>query len=201
MKESKQDYFWLGYSDLMTSLFFIMLVLYVLTFVKLSNQKNASEQQLKKIQEIQTAVKSLPSQFFTYDEKYGRYSLSRNINFETMKDVINEDDKIYLKDVGESISDLINELKVKYKGQDIRYVVLIEGMASKDYYIDNYQLSYRRALAVKRLWQSEGIILDPAVCDVQVAGSGVEGIGRYPKKEEAKNQRILIQIIPKIGKI
>lgn len=201
MKESKQDYFWLGYSDLMTSLFFIMLVLYVLTFVKLSNQKNASEQQLKKIQEIQTAVKSLPSQYFTYDEKYGRYSLSRNINFETMKDVINEDDKIYLKDVGESISDLINELKVKYKGQDIRYVVLIEGMASKDYYIDNYQLSYRRALAVKRLWQSEGIILDPAVCDVQVAGSGVEGIGRYPKKEEAKNQRILIQIIPKIGKI
>lgn len=201
MKESKQDYFWLSYSDLMTSLFFIMLVLYVLTFVKLSNQKNASEQQLKKIQEIQTAVKSLPSQYFTYDEKYGRYSLSRNINFETMKDVINEDDKIYLKDVGESISDLINELKVKYKGQDIRYVVLIEGMASKDYYIDNYQLSYRRALAVKRLWESEGIILDPAVCDVQVAGSGVEGIGRYPKKEEAKNQRILIQIIPKIGKI
>ncbi len=201
MKESKQDYFWLSYSDLITSLFFIMLVLYVLTFVKLSNQKNASEQQLKKIQEIQTAVKSLPSQYFTYDEKYGRYSLSRNINFETMKDVINEDDKIYLKDVGESISDLINELKVKYKGQDIRYVVLIEGMASKDYYIDNYQLSYRRALAVKRLWQSEGIILDPAVCDVQVAGSGVEGIGRYPKKEEAKNQRILIQIIPKIGKI
>lgn len=201
MKESKQDYFWLSYSDLITSLFFIMLVLYVLTFVKLSNQKNASEQQLKKIQEIQTAVKSLPSQYFTYDEKYGRYSLSRNINFETMKDVINEDDKIYLKDVGESISDLINELKVKYKGQDIRYVVLIEGMASKDYYIDNYQLSYRRALAVKRLWESEGIILDPAVCDVQVAGSGVEGIGRYPKKEEAKNQRILIQIIPKIGKI
>lgn len=201
MKESKQDYFWLSYSDLMTSLFFIMLVLYVLTFVKLSNQKNASEQQLKKIQEIQTAVKSLPSQYFTYDEKYGRYSLARNINFETMKDVINEDDKVYLKDVGESISDLINELKVKYKGQDIRYVVLIEGMASKDYYIDNYQLSYRRALAVKRLWESEGIILDPAVCDVQVAGSGVEGIGRYPKKEEAKNQRILIQIIPKIGKI
>ena len=201
MKESKQDYFWLSYSDLMTSLFFIMLVLYVLTFVKLSNQKNASEQQLKKIQEIQTAVKSLPSQYITYDEKYGRYSLARNINFETMKDVINEDDKVYLKDVGESISDLINELKVKYKGQDIRYVVLIEGMASKDYYIDNYQLSYRRALAVKRLWQSEGIILDPAVCDVQVAGSGVEGIGRYPKKEEAKNQRILIQIIPKIGKI
>lgn len=201
MKESKQDYFWLSYSDLMTSLFFIMLVLYVLTFVKLSNQKNASEQQLKKIQEIQTAVKSLPSQYFIYDEKYGRYSLVRNINFETMKDVINENDKIYLKGVGKSISDLINELKVKYKGQDIRYVVLIEGMASKDYYIDNYQLSYRRALAVKRLWESEGIILDPAVCDVQVAGSGVEGIGRYPKKEEAKNQRILIQIIPKIGKI
>ncbi|KND18079.1 hypothetical protein AFK20_11880 [Enhydrobacter aerosaccus] len=201
MKSDKQDFFWLSFSDLMTSLFFIMLVLYVLTFVKLTNQKNASEQQLKKIQEIQTAVKSLPAQYFVYDEKYGRYSLVRNINFKTMEDVINDSDKVYLKGVGQSISNLIEELKVKYKGQDIRYVVLIEGMASKDYYIDNYQLSYRRALAVKKLWESEGIILDTSVCDVQVAGSGIEGIGRYPREEEHKNQRILIQIIPKIGKI
>lgn len=80
-----------------------------------------------------------------------------------MEDVINDSDKVYLKGVGQSISNLIEELKVKYKGQDIRYVVLIEGMASKDYYIDNYQLSYRRALAVKKLWESEGIILDTSV--------------------------------------
>jgi hypothetical protein len=28
-----------------------------------------------------------------------------------------------------------------------------------------------------------------------------EGIGRFPSKEEYKNQRILIQIVPKIGEI
>lgn len=201
MKKERQDFFWLSFSDLMTSLFFIMLVLYVLTFVKLTNQKNASEQQLKKIQDIQTAVKSLPEKYFVYDEIYGRYSLVRNVNFAIMQDVISEEDKIYLRDVGRSISSLIETLKNKYQGQDIRYVVLIEGMASKDNYADNYQLSYRRALAVKKLWDESGIVLDPKICDVQVAGSGIEGIGRYPKSEESKNQRILIQIIPKIGKI
>ena len=103
--------------------------------------------------------------------------------------------------VGNSIQKLINDLKTKYSQQDIKYVVIIEGMASNDNFSDNFPLSYKRAWAVLKLWQEQNIVLDPTVCEIQVAGSGSEGIGRFPKKEEFKNQRILIQIVPKIGEI
>lgn len=192
----------------MTSLFFIMLVLYVLTYVKLMQQqrrieaeRRVTEEQLKKIKEIQDAVKELPTAYFAYDSTYKRFSLTQDVRFEKMSDVISGQDESYLLGVGSAIRSLIDTLKSKYRGQDIKYLVVIEGMASNDLYIDNFPLSYKRAWAVLKLWQRNAIVPDPTVCEVQVAGSGTGGIGRYPHANEAKNQRILIQIIPKIGKI
>lgn len=201
MKTQNSGFFWPSFSDLMMSLFFIMLVLYVLTYLKLTNQQRATQEQLNKITEIQAAVKALPDEFFAYDSVYKRFSLVQNIEFERGKDVIQGQDVQYLTRVGRSISNLIDTLKTKYVGQDIKYVVIIEGMASKDNYPDNYTLSYRRALAVQNLWNQQNIRFDQSVCEVQVAGSGIGGIGRFPPAEETKNQRILIQIVPKIGKI
>jgi flagellar motor protein MotB len=194
-------FFWPSFTDLMTSLFFIMLVLYVLTYLKLTNQQRATEQQLNKIKEIQASVKELPQDYFQYDSEYKRFSLVQNIEFERGKDIIKPMYEQYLIDVGVSIKDLISNLKSKYAQQDIKYVVIIEGMASNDNYIDNYPLSYKRAWAVMKLWQRENVMPDQSVCEVQVAGSGTGGIGRFPNNEEFKNQRILIQIVPKIGEI
>jgi hypothetical protein len=63
MKGKDSGFFWPSFADLMTSLFFIMLVLYVLTYLKLTNerriienQKKVTEQQLNKINEIQKAL-------------------------------------------------------------------------------------------------------------------------------------------------
>ena len=201
MKGKGAGFFWPSFTDLMTSLFFIMLVLYVLTFLKLTYQQKATEEQLKKIKEIQAAVKELPREYFAYDLNYKRFSLVQNIEFERGKAILKTKDKIYLTEVGKSISKLINDLSVKYDGQDIKYVVIIEGMASNDSYSDNFPLSYKRAWAVLKLWQQENIVPDESVCEVQVAGSGIGGIGRYDTNEEIKNQRILIQIVPKIGEI
>lgn len=201
MQGKGSAFFWPSFTDLMTSLFFIMLVLYILTFLKLTNQQKVTEQQLKKIKEIQAAVKELPQDYFQYDSVYKRFSLVQNVEFELGEDVIKNKDVNYLLNVGNSIRELINNLKSKYANQDIKYVVLIEGMASNDRYPENYPLSYKRAWAVLKLWQSNGIYLDPTVCDVQVAGSGTAGIGRFPGSEEWKNQRILVQIVPKIGEI
>ncbi len=201
MKGKSSDFFWPSYTDLMTSLFFIMLVLYVLTYVKLTNQQKATEQQLKKIKEIQAAVKELPKEYFQYDSVYKRFSLVHNIEFQSGQDIIKPNDKQYLINVGISIKNLINNLKKKYNNQDIKYVVIIEGMASNDNFRNNYPLSYLRAWAVMKLWQRAYIMPDQAVCEVQVAGSGTGGIGRYPIIEEYKNQRILIQIVPKIGEL
>jgi outer membrane protein OmpA-like peptidoglycan-associated protein len=178
-----------------------MLVLYVLTYLKLTNQQKATEQQLNKIREIQSAVKELPKEYFVYDSIFKRFSLVRNIEFEPREDIIKEKDIQYLVDVGNSIRTLIQTLKNQYANQDIKYVVIIEGMASSDNYLDNFPLSYKRAWAVQKLWQQRGIMPDQSVCEIQVAGSGTGGIGRFPGTEERKNQRILIQIVPKIGEI
>jgi len=201
MKAKGSSFFWPSFTDLMTSLFFIMLVLYVLTYLKLSNQQKATEQQLNKIKEIQNSVKELPREYFQYDSIYKRFSLVQNIEFEDGKDIIKEKDIEYLINVGNSIRTLIATLKNKYAEQDIKYVVIIEGMASNDNYSDNFPLSYKRAWAVQKLWQRRGIMPDQSVCEIQVAGSGTGGIGRFPITEERKNQRILIQIVPKIGEI
>jgi outer membrane protein OmpA-like peptidoglycan-associated protein len=192
----------------MTSLFFIVLVLYVLTYVKLKHeqlaaekQQKATEEQLRKIQEIQAAVKELPRQYFAYDSTYKRFSLVKNIEFELQQDIIRPQYIGYLLGVGRSIQNLINTLNSKYSNMDIKYVVVIEGMASRDNYPDNYSLSYKRALALLNLWQEHNIRLDQSVCEVQIAGSGIGGIGRFRGKEEYRNQRILIQVVPKIGTI
>jgi len=39
MKKKNGDIFWMSFSDLMTSLFFVVLVLYVLTYVMLKKQQ------------------------------------------------------------------------------------------------------------------------------------------------------------------
>ena len=64
-----------------------MLVLYVLTYLKLTNQQKATEQQLNKIKEIQAAVKELPKEYFQYDSIYKRFSLVQNVEFEKGKDI------------------------------------------------------------------------------------------------------------------
>ncbi len=201
MKSQNSGFFWPSFADLMTSLFFIMLVLYVLTYLKLTNQQRVTQQQLNKIKEVQAAVKELPRKYFAYDSVYKRFSLVQNIQFAQKSDVIRGGDVQYLVNVGKSINNLIDTLKTKYAGQDIKYVVIIEGMASKDNYPDNYTLSYKRALAVQNLWNSRNIRFDQTICEVQVAGSGTGGIGRFPRAQETRNQRILIQIVPKIGEI
>lgn len=208
-KTKKESFFWTSYSDLMTSLFLVMLLLFVLTIallhkkmVEIEKERKATQEQLDKIKEIQDAVKELPPKYFVLDSINKRFSLRKSPKFYTGNAIFkNNADKEYLIQVGKSIKELINTLKTKYSNQDIRYIVLIEGMASNDTYPENYSLSYNRALAVKKLWDANGIVLDQSVCEVQIAGSGTGGIGRFSASYEEQNQRILIQIVPKIGEI
>jgi outer membrane protein OmpA-like peptidoglycan-associated protein len=202
MRTKESNFFWPSYADLMTSLFFIMLVLYVLTFVKLKLQQKATEEQLNKIKEIQNAVKELPKQYFKYDERNKRFELIQQISFEKGKSTIQPEYSDYLFKVGLSIENLIKNLESKKKSENltnIKYLVVIEGMASNDQYQLNYELSYERALSLFNFWKNKAINFDPDICEVQIAGSGIGGVGR--DAIEINNQRFLIQIIPKIGEI
>lgn len=226
----KNNFFWVSYADLMTSLFFIVLVLFGLSWALyktsdediLKNKMLELEKEItqlkqrnqglmdtlgivkvqageaRKIQEIKKAINSLPSSYFIFDDVYQRHQLNKNISFAVGSSVIDSTEYSYLRNVGNELVALINRLK-KEQDQNIRYLVIIEGMASKDSYVRNYELSYERALSLFRLWEKEGIQFDKNRCEIQIAGSGVGGIGRA--LNEQSNQRFLIQIIPKIGQI
>jgi hypothetical protein len=203
----------------MTSLFFIMLVMFVLTIVSLRNSlieaerlRQISEEQLKSVQQIQEAVNQLPTDYFEEDITNKRWTLKRaySPNFRTGDFNINIlNDTTNLVKVGNSLMKVIDNLnKMKedpmYKDMDITYLVVIEGMASKDNYYDNDALSYKRALSLYYLWKRNGISFEKSQCEVQISGSGVRGRGRFNAdgrrpKDEIKNQRIMIQIVPKIG--
>lgn len=201
MKGKNTGFFWASFTDLMISLFFIMLVLYILTFVELKTQQQATETQLNRIKEIQAAVKELPQDYFTYQSEYKRFSLNKQIQFPKGKKEISVIDQEYLLNVGRKIEELISKLKTKYRGENIKYLIIIEGMSSIDGYSLNDELSYQRALSLARLWKVNNIEFDPNYCELQIAGSGTGGIGRFKDDEESKNQRFLIQIVPKIGEI
>ena len=153
---------------------------------------------------------------FKYDEKYKRFNLSFDVRFKKARFRINKqdlkdsDDIQKLKRVGKSLEKLIKDLNLQKKEndklKDVSYLIVISGSASKDKASDetNYKLSHKRAYHLYKFWQRKGIDLDKEeyhdLVDFHIAGNGTGGVGRF-KLDETKNQRFIINIIPKIGEI
>lgn len=77
MAQKKESFFWTSYSDLMTSLFFVMLVLFILVIVLLHKRMEATEAQLQAIKEIATSTEDLTkSDYFIYRPDYKKYVLN-----------------------------------------------------------------------------------------------------------------------------
>ena len=77
MKVKKQPSFWTSYSDLMSNLFFIMLVLFVLVLALLSSQvksaeeeKNIAEERLMILEEIENSTDNIDSIYFEYNPEF-----------------------------------------------------------------------------------------------------------------------------------
>ena len=209
-KKKRESFFWTSYSDLMTSLFFIMLTLFVLAIallhrevVQIGTDKEATEAELQKINEIRTAVQSIDSTYFSYDPSYKKHILKTKVKFN--KGSANIDDldqatKNELLAVRDRIKNFLDDLMAK--DRDASYLLIIEGQASKDNYSLNNQLSYDRALSLFKFWfpnQKETTLqFYNLPCEVVIAGAGyMEGKPRTPRNED--NQRFLIHIIPKPG--
>lgn len=206
-KKNRGTYFWAGYTDLMTSLFFVMLVLYVFTYYLLQKQKKGFETDAQKYREILHVEKSVEAleetAFFEYNNEEKVLLMTRRIQFDKSSAIIPFSDKAYLTDVGNAIKDLINKArvdKIKSNNENIlKFVLIIEGTASKDRAGDdfNYLLSYQRAYSLYKYWKDEAEIkFDPAFTQLLISGSGIRGTLR--EEDEVKNQRFIIQIIPKI---
>ena len=233
MKSNNSGFFWPSYADLMTSLFFIMLVLYVLTFLML--KKKDQEQaldiaNLKHKLEVYDQVESnlMPLKndtlLFHYEEEYKRFTLAFDVHFESGKYNIIEGEldsftttSSKIKEVGIQLSETIDLLaKNKLANESMKnvsYLIIISGYASRSsspnylsHEIANYEISYKRALNLWLYWKNNGIDFEAkkydGLIDLQIAGNGWGGVGRFPSSTEEierKNQRFIIQIVPKIG--
>ena len=89
MAHKQESYFWTSYSDLMTSLFFVMLVLFVLASAMLKNKideaerrKEATERELAKIREIEESIEAIDPNFFEYNSKHKKHILKINVQFQ-----------------------------------------------------------------------------------------------------------------------
>ena len=131
-KSRKQNFFWVSYSDLMTSLFFIMLLLFVLASGGMYLDKQATEEQLHKIEEIQEAVKQLPTQYFEEDVENHRWTLKKEFSpaFKDGRDnIYTLNDTTKLIEVGNSLIEVIKKLNclketTKYKNMSISYLLV-----------------------------------------------------------------------------
>ena len=207
-KAKKESFFWTSFSDLMTSLFFVMLLLFVLTMGLLHKKitvQNVELETKRKIEQIEEALKNIDPNLFEYKEEYQKHVLKFDVwfprpglsNINTIRNVTETKDKLLY--AGRAIKSFIEKTRQEHK--DLQYLLIIEGQASKDGYWENYELSYKRALALYNFWKEKGIIFDEQYCEVLISGSGEGGSMREPREREEYNQRFLIHIIPKIGNI
>ena len=81
-----------------------------------------------------------------------------------------------------------------------QYILIIEGQASKDNFLYNYELSYQRALGLMRFWIEDSNITFGNNCEILISGSGDGKLDTHSMREmnnEKENQRFLIHILPK----
>lgn len=227
-KAKQKDPFWTSYSDLMTSLFFVMLVLFIICLVKvgginkdlrrgnermgvLIDSVNATNTQLKNILQLEEQFKVLSqSSSLEYDSVRKMFYA---IDFQE-KEIFNpNDDKIrpeYYGIVDTVGYDILSILQSLNQNKEFKYQMVIEGNAaikwenlqSGNFNPDNiamYRLSYNRALALYLYWKNKGIDFRQYNTEVIIAGSGYNGINRDDRIEDY-NKRFVIQIIPKINK-
>ena len=218
-KKNKGDFFWIGYADLMTTLFFVMLVLFVLTVVYLKLEQEAiiaKVEDLQKIVQLEEQFKPLEEDgdfiYLAECKKFVAKSLRGEEIFEPGKTMILTKHIAATLGVGRKIQSFLNDLQDNNK--EFSYLLVIEGNMANTYdgrYDENdlngYKTSYERALAVYDLWQKNNINFRKSNVEVLISGSGYNGLcrenrstGNYKSTEdvEAYNKRFSIQIIPKV---
>ena len=209
-KNKRESFFWTSYSDLMTSLFFVMLVLFILTIallhrkmVEIEQGRKATEEQLAKIIKLESSIQNIDPKYFEYNEQFKRHTLKNiAVKFKyrssNIYDIPDSDlDKLY--QAGLSIRSFMK--KAQDSLPDAEYMLIVEGQSSRDNYSKNYELSYQRALSLVKYWKSRDITFDDLPCELIISGSGCSSRFRVSPDitGNEKNQRFVIHIIPKPG--
>ena len=219
-KGNKKSLFWTSYSDLMTSLFFAMLVLFVVVVVAMGKANHDLQNTIK----VTTEMNEQLNQILQLKDQFNTLSSSTSLKYDNQKrmfyakdfigieiftsnsDTIKQEYLETVDKVGNDIKQLIDNLKVYNK--NFNYQLVIEGTAAIPYAelkagtfnpdnYDMYLLSYKRALALYERWKK--LDFRNSNTEIIIAGSGFNGINR-DEKNENNNKRFVVQIIPKIDK-
>lgn len=212
MNKDKKGFFWPSYVDLMTNLFAVTLVLFVVTFKLFSIREDeliAKVKELERLKSINEAIENIDRNYFEYNVKYKKHILKLDVRYPTGKfkiaDITNSQVKEDLANAGKvivrTIEDLNNDPK---KSENVKYLVVIEGQASADGYnqddfFNNDVLSYLRAQKLKEFWLKDNSLNFDRLgnCELVVSGSGEGG---FPRNEvQHLNQRFLVHIVPVVG--
>jgi len=210
---NKKSLFWTSYSDLMTSLFFAMLVLFVVVVVamgKTLKRANITIEQQNQVLKLQDQFKTLAgSTSLDYDEEKRMFYAKDFVGIEIFEPNKAEIKQKFINKVDKVGSDIKNIIDSLNKTSNrFKYQLVIEGTAAipykekiaKTFNPNNYEmflLSYRRALALYKRW--EYLNFPESNTEVIIAGSGFNGKNRDEIIEE-NNKRFVIQIIPKIDR-
>ena len=200
MAEKRESFFWTSYSDLMTSLFIIMLVLFVLVIVLLNKRMEATIIELEDIKKVEASTRDLEGKYFTYNKEYEKFILNIDCQFPVSKydiELLSDTTRSQLMDAGKQVKDFLE------KHSENQYLVIVEGQASANSVKMtefNYNLSYQRALSLIKFWATNpDVKFSDKNCELQIAGSGDGRLSAKTMRESVneKNQRFLIYIIPK----
>ena len=157
-----------------------------------------TEKQLEEIKKVEASTKDLNPKYFNYRPEYKKYVLNIEVNFPTGSGNLSKIDSAKLEplyDAGKEIQQFIS------KHENYQYLLIVEGQASfyRDGYRRNYELSYERALGLIRYWMQQRGLDFGKNCEIQIAGSGDGELNTHSMRErdEYKNQRFLIHVLPK----
>ena len=127
MKKGKESFFWTSYSDLMTSLFIIMLVLFVLVIVLLHKRMEATINELEDIKRVEASTQDLEGEYFSYNKEYEKFILNINCQFPVRQydiNLLDENTRAKLMDAGQQVKDFLE------RHSENQYLVIVEGQTT-----------------------------------------------------------------------
>lgn len=200
--------FWPSYVDVMTTLFAITLVLFVVSFSRFQMKEKQLQSLVDEYDNIITVYSTVgaidSTRFFGYNEQYLKHLFTIDVEYKTKEYHITQlslDDKdpaaadrkrADILEAGRIVKQTIE--RIEYQGtmrNNIKFLVVIEGQASKVSFNEsdwknNYTLSYLRAQYLHEFWKTNGIDLASIPkCELIISGSGEGGVPRVVPDEEA----------------
>lgn len=214
MDDKNNVSFWPSYVDVMTTLFAITLVLFVVSFARFKIKENELKESNEILQTLvdeyeniitvySTVSKIDSTEYFGYNEQFLKHLFTVNVEYQSKEFHI---DRLKLDLIDSAAADKVREdiiaagnlVKTTIQSiensdsvdSNIKFLVVIEGQSSRIYFDDgpwmnNYTLSYLRAQYLNEFWKANGIDIDAIPrCELIISGSGEQGVPRNIPNEK-----------------